>query len=68
MGAVASGLQLPNLVFKAAAPQEQRTVINATIQCVSRLRNFEDALARVDYRLVELALERRVNFSGALTT
>jgi hypothetical protein len=68
MGAVASGLQLPNLVLKAAAPQEQQTVINATIECVSRLRDFEDALARVDYRLVEVALGDRVNFSEALTT
>jgi hypothetical protein len=68
MGAVASGLQLPNLVFKAADSQEQQTVINPTIECVSRFRDFEDALARVNYRLVELALERRVNFSGALTT
>ena len=68
MGAVASGLQLAHLVFKAAAPQEQQTVINPTIECVSRLRDFEDALARGYYHLVELALERRVNFSGALTT
>jgi hypothetical protein len=68
VGAVASGLQLAHLVFRAADPQEQRTVINATIECVSRLRNFEDALARVDYRLVEVALGGRVNFSGALTT
>jgi hypothetical protein len=68
VGAVAAGLQLADLVFKAADPQERQTVINATIECVSRFRDFEDALARVNYRLVELALERRVNFSGALTT
>jgi hypothetical protein len=68
MGAVASGLQLANLVFKAADPQEQQTVINPTTECVSGLRDCEDALARVYYHLVELAQERRVNFSGALTT
>jgi hypothetical protein len=68
VGAVAAGLQLADLVFKAADPQEQRTVINATIECVSRLRNFEDALARVDYRLVEVVLGDKVNFSEALTT
>jgi hypothetical protein len=67
MGAVASGLQPANPLFKAADPQEQRTVINATIECVSRLRNCEDALARVDYCLVEVALGDRVNFSEALT-
>jgi hypothetical protein len=68
VGAVAAGLQLADMVFKAADPQERQTVINPTIECVGRLRDFEDALARVDYRLVEVALGNRVNFSEALTT
>ena len=67
MGAVAAGVQLADLAIKAADPQQRQILIDATIEFVVRLEQFEDALARVDYRLVEVAHEERIAFSDAIS-